>query len=79
VDLVSNRADAWFRTFVGAHDRLEQLGSPKRLVKEHHLLDWRVKAGQEHVRDDEQLERSIRILEPLDELLPRLYFADVEL
>jgi hypothetical protein len=43
--------------------------SLERRVEVHHLLDGRVEAGEEHVADNEDLERVVLLQEALDQLL----------
>ena len=54
---------------VRAADGLEQRVVAQRLVEVHRLEDGRVEAGQQLGRDDEELQRIVRIAEAIEELL----------
>ena len=50
-------------------DGLEQRVLPERRVEIHDLLDRRVETGEQHVADDEDGQRVVRVLEALDQLV----------
>jgi hypothetical protein len=58
----------WHRP-VGARDGLQEVVAGQAAVQEHDLLHRGVKASQQHVVDDQQLERVVRVGETADQLL----------
>ena len=54
---------------VGAADGLEQGVVPQRLVQIHRLQYRRVEPGEELGRDDQELQRIVRIAEAIEQLL----------
>ena len=60
-------------------DGLHQPVAAHGLVQIHRMQARRVKAGQPHIADDDNLERVFAILEPFGQRLPARFVADMVL